>query len=160
VTPGTTYGYHIEAYNAAGYFDFTGIEDITTPTQSPYATWFAAYPSITDTTPTDDPNNIGAPNLLAYAFNLDPTKSAVTGLPVVTAQNGYLTISFVERNLPTDLIYTVQVSSDLVTWNSGSTYTTPVSTTAIDSATQRVVVRDNIPSSSGSTRFIRVNVSH
>jgi fibronectin type 3 domain-containing protein len=160
VTPGTTYGYHIEAYNAAGYFDFTGIEDITTPTQSPYATWFAAYPSITDTTPTDDPNNIGAPNLLAYAFNLDPTKSAVTGLPVVTAQNGYLTISFVERNLPTDLIYTVQVSSDLVTWNSGSTYTTPVSTTAIDSATQRVVVRDNIPISSGSTRFIRVNVSH
>ena len=48
----------------------------------------------------------------------------------------------------------------MVTWNSGSSYTTQVSATSIDAATQQVVVRDNTAKSAGSKRFIRVRVSH
>jgi hypothetical protein len=159
VQPGTTYNYHIEAYNSGGYSDFTGLS-ITTPAQSQYATWLANYPSITNTSPTADPDNIGVPNLLAYAFNLNPTQSVVTGLPTASNQGGYLTMTFVERIPPTDLNYTVQVSGDLVNWNSGAGYTTQVSVTPINSSTQQVTVRDNILIGSGAPRFIRVNVTH
>ncbi len=99
VQPGTTYNYHVEAYNAAGYQDFAGY-NVTTPTTDQYLGWIAGYPSITDTTPTHDPDKIGVPTLLAYAFNINPTKSAASGLPVTSNQGGHLTISFVEAHPP------------------------------------------------------------
>ena len=163
VQPNTAYEYHIQAYNVAGYSDFTGLS-VTTPTQyqSYLATYFTAA-QLADPTITGDladPDHDGICNLLEYAFGLDPTRADDSGLPVVSMQNGYLTISFVQRVAPTDLTYAVEVSSDMAAWNSGASYTTQVSATTIDAATQRVVVRDNTPASAAAKRFIRVRVSH
>ncbi len=163
VQPGITYEYHIQAYNVAGYSDFTGLS-ITTPTQ--YQSYLAMYftpqqladPTITGDTA--DPDHDGIGNLLEYAFGSNPTKSDVSRLPLVSVQNGYLTISFIQRVAPADVTYTVEVSGDLNTWSSGSGATTTVSTTAIDVATQRVVVRDNTQTNAAAKRFIRVRVSH
>ncbi len=163
VQPGITYEYHIQAYNVAGYSDFAGLS-VTTPTQyqSYMGTYFTAQQMADPTITGDmaDPDHDGISNLLEYAFGMDPTHADVSNLPVMSLQNGYMTISFVQRVAPTDLTYTVEVSSDMSTWNSGSSYTTQVSTTAIDAATQRVVVRDNTLVSAATRRFIRVRVSH
>ncbi len=160
VQPAMSYNYHIEAYNAAGFSDFAGIA-VTTPAASTYASWVASYPTLIDTSPSADPENDGISNLLAYAFNLDPTVQNFSGLPMTTVQNGYMTISYVQVITATDLVYTVQVSSDLINWNSGSSYTTQVSTTPINSTTQMVTVRDNIAIDpvNAPRRFIRLEVS-
>ena len=161
VQPGINYDYHIQAYNLAGYSDFAGLT-ITTPAASQYLTYLASYglTSTAQTNPLADPSEDGVPNLLEYAFAMNPVVPGVAGLPVVTVQNGCLTITFTELIPPVDVIYTVQVSSDLVTWNSGPGYTTQVSVTPINSTTQQVVVRDNTPLTSANKRFIRVSVSH
>ncbi len=163
VQPGIAYEYHIQAYNIAGYSDFAGL-GVTTPTQ--YQAYLASYftsQQLSDPTITGDgadPDHDGISNLLEYAFGTDPTHADVSNLPTVSMQNGYMTISFIQRVAPTDVTYTVEVSGDMNTWNSGSGYTTQVSTAAIDSATQRVVVRDNTLVSAAARRFIRVRVSH
>jgi hypothetical protein len=161
VSPGLTYDYHIEAYNISGYSDFTGLT-VTTPSVSSFQSYMTAYgitnPSLA--TPTADPYNIGIPNLLTYAFNLNPTVSSPTGLPIVTQENGHLTIAFIERISATDLNYIVEVSGDMTTWNSGPTYTTQVSVTPIDAVTQLVTVSDNTLLNTAPERFIRVTVTH
>ena len=163
VQPGITYEYHIQAYNVAGYSDFTGLS-ITTPTQ--YQSYLAQYftaQQLADPTITGDladPDHDGICNLLEYAFASNPTQASLSRLPVVSVQNGYLTISLIQRVAPTDVTYAVEVSGDMVTWNSGSSYTTQVSATSIDAATQQVVVRDNTATNAASKRFIRVRVSH
>ncbi len=163
VQPGIPYEYHIQAYNVAGYSDFAGL-NVTTPTQyqSYLATYFTSQqledPKIAGDMA--DPDHDGVSNLQEYAFGSDPTRASVSSLPAMSVQNGYLTISFTQRVAPTDVTYTVEVSGDMNTWNSGSSYTTQVSATAIDSTTQRVVVRDNTLASSASKRFIRVRVAH
>lgn len=163
VQPGIAYEYHIQAYNVAGYSDFAGL-NVTTPTryQSYLSTYFTSQQmaDATVTGDTADPDRDGISNLLEYAFGADPTKPDVSRLPTVSTQNGYITISFIQRVPPTDLTYVVEVSGDLVTWNSGSSYTTQVSATSIDAATQRVVVRDNILTSAAARRYIRVRVTH
>ncbi len=163
VQPGVAYEYHIQAYNVAGYSDFAGLS-VTTPTQyqSYLATYFTSQQLADPTISGDlaDPDHDGISNLLEYAFGSDPTRANVSSLPVMSMQNGYLTISFVQRIAPTDLTYTVEVSGDMSTWNSGSSYTTQVSATSIDSATQQVVVRDNTLASAAAKRFIRVRVTH
>ena len=163
VQPGTAYEYHIQAYNVAGYSDFTGLS-ITTPTQyqSYLATYFTTQQLMDPTVTGDlaDPDHDGICNLLEYAFGSNPTVASVASLPVVSVQNGYLTISFVQRVAPTDVTYAVEVSGDLVNWSSGSGYTTQVSATSLNAATQQVVVRDNVAVSTTVRRFIRVRVSH
>jgi len=159
VQPGTSYDYHIQAYNLAGYSDFAGIA-LTTPTL--YQSYFASYgltaPNVI--APTADPANDGITNLLKYAFVLNPTVADVNGagLPTTSLQNGYMTISFVERVPSPDLTYTVQVSGDLVNWSSGPSATTQVSVTSLTATTELVTVRDNTAVSNGATRFIRLSV--
>ena len=163
VQPGIYYEYHIQAYNVAGYSDFTGL-NVTTPTQyqSYLATYFTAEqladPAITGDLA--DPDHDGIGNLLEYAFGSNPTLADTSHLPTLSVQNGCLAISFIQRVAPTDLTYAVEVSGDMITWNSGSSYTTQVSATPIDAATQRVVARDNTLTSAAGSRFIRVRVSH
>ncbi len=163
VQPGITYEYHIQAYNVAGYSDFSGL-NVTTPTQyqAYMSTYFTAQQMADPTITGDliDPDHDGICNLLEYAFGMNPIQADVSNLPTMSVQNGYMTISFVQRVAPTDLTYTVEVSGDMNTWSSGSAYTTQVSTTPIDAATQRVVVRDNTLVSAAASRFIRVRASH
>jgi sugar lactone lactonase YvrE len=114
-----------------------------------------------------DPANNGVANLLSYAFNLDPLQTGTESLPVTSLaqdSNGlqYLALTYTQITTDPNLTYTVQVTGDLTqetdTWHSGASYTTVVSQVPNGNTTQ-VTVRDNIPISQASKRFIRVEVS-
>ena len=59
-----------------------------------------------------------------------------------------------------DIDYTVEVSSDLRTWISGSAYTTEITSTPLDGGMESVPVRDNTPASPGVRHFMRVRVNY
>lgn len=74
-----------------------------------------------------DPDGDGVRNLFEYAGNRNPkiadTSRSFSGKIEVLAnppgQNGYV-IRFTRRKAPTDLLYSVEVTSDFATWNSGA----------------------------------------
>ena len=105
--------------------------------------------------PLADPTHSGIPNLLCYAFGMDPKQPEASALPQSAIENGCLTISFNVNPLASDLTYVVEVSSDLIHWDSGPGATsTPVPV----AGTQRVKVSDLVPVSSSGRRMIRVRV--
>jgi len=112
-----------------------------------------------------NPAGDGIPNLMAYAFGINPKVATASGLPVSTIQNlggtNYLVISYNEVLYDTDISYTVQVSSDLITWNSGPGFTAPVGL-PVDNGdgTETWTVQDLIPSNGTTARFIRVQITH
>jgi len=87
----------------------------------------------------------GIPNLAKYAFGLAPLSAFPGDCPIVSITSfsgGYLELTYTRPNpAPTDLVYTVQVSSDGISWNSGSGATVNVSTT-VSGAAAAVIVRD------------------
>ncbi len=144
---------------------------VTLTVQTPYATWQSemftasqlANPAISGDTA--DPAGDGISNLIKYALNLNPWTTTVTGLPagsiVATGTGNYLALTYTQVISATDLTYTVQVSSDLQTWVSGSNYTTaPVATINPGGVTQTVTVQAAAPMSSGApAQFIRLQVT-
>ena len=76
---------------------------------------------------TGQPAQDGIPNLIKYALDLNPNIPATSGLPVVGRMplNGktYLTLTFTDQSALTDITYTVEVSTDLKTWQSGTVRT-------------------------------------
>ena len=110
-----------------------------------------------------DPDGDGIVNLLEYALNLDPLSASRTGLPgaATTTQNGAtnLTLTYTKVKAATDLTYTVEVSGDLMTWNSGSAYTADVG--VLDQGTtEQVTTRDLTAISATMPRwFIRLRVT-
>ena len=136
---------------------------------TPYSTWqnnhFTAAQLADPAVSGDlaDPNGDGIVNLLEYALNLDPLTANRAGLPVAAPAtlNGTtnLTLTYTRVKAATDLAYVVEVSADLVTWNSGSAYTADVS--VIDQGTtQQVATRDlTAISAVNPRRFIRLRVT-
>ena len=140
----TTVGDHavtLSATNAAG----TGTALLTLRVVGPYTAWtedsgLATEDPATaaDATPDADPDGDGLPNLLEYAFALDPTAPdatsagpAAAALPVAilatTPDAPEATPPAVEFafTLPAgraELTYTVETSADLVTWSPGHAY--------------------------------------
>ena len=113
---------------------------------------------------TATPAGDGITNLMKYALNLDPLTSGDASLPVAgtTTVSGtkYLTITYTQVIAATDIVYTVEVSADLQTWNSGSGFTAQVSVTNNpDGVTQTVVVQDLTPLGNAERRFIRLKVA-
>lgn len=105
------------------------------------------------------PDRDGIPNLLEYAFALEPRTASRAGLPVGgTASLGgktYATLSFAKPRALTDLTYTVQVSADLMVWNSGSAHAVRADDASTDQATFREVnaIDDTSP------HFMRLQVA-
>ena len=147
-----------------------------------YASWLTLYYSpgqiadATTTGPTADPDGDGVPNLLEYAFNLDPTfpepvtmvaGTGLRGLPLVqpaavSASDTRLTVEYVRRTAASNpgITYAVQWTSSLapgaVDWETGGTE----SVTPINARWERVKVTDTV-SLGGTTpaRFARVAVT-
>ena len=105
------------------------------------------------------------PNLLKYALGLNPWTDGVSGLPVatlVTTGGGiYPTLTYTQALSATDITYTVQVSTDLATWNSGPGYTVTTGTTySQDGETESVTVQSATPvSGSNAALFMRLQVT-
>jgi parallel beta-helix repeat protein len=73
-----------------------------------------------------DPDGDGVANLFEYAFMTAPLLAARSGLPQATlvtdGPTSHLAIRFPRRILPSELTYTVEVSSNLEQWQAGSWY--------------------------------------
>ncbi len=158
-----------------------GQDSSTLPPEN-YQSWLSLYftpdqaadPSTTD--PTADPDGDGIPNLLEFAFNLDPTyaepaqmvaDTGLRGLPLIRIEavsdtESRLTVEFVRRTAASrpGIVYAVQWTSSLapesVDWQAGGTE----SVTPINARWERVKVTDTVAVSSGApARFARVAVT-
>jgi hypothetical protein len=117
-----------------------------------YAQWQAAYLTAEPLNgPNDDPDHDGSPNLLEFVFGTPPkTAGAPTATPV-SLVGGYLQIT-IPRLIGHPAGLTVEVSDNLVNWQSGSTYTQTVSDIPAS-----LVVRDLTPlDTAHPKRFIRL----
>jgi len=106
-----------------------------------------------------EPAQDGVPNLLKYALGLPPKAPATSGLPTlastISSGHSYLTLSFTDLPSLTDITYTVQVSSDLLTWQSGSSYAIRTDNGTTNTATYRdLTAIGTVP-----RHFLRLNVT-
>lgn len=144
-------------------FDDVSYTVYHTPFEAWQAEHFGAESGGPNAAPTADPDRDGILNLMEYALNLDPNTAGLTGLPVQSSRNisgsDYLTLTYTRVKAATDITYAVEVSGDLIGWNSGPGYTATVSMTDNpDGITQTVVVRDLISMASATSRFIRLKI--
>ena len=101
------------------------------------------------------------PNLLEYALHRDPKSpdsSATTTSSLNSInQQDYLTLTYERLKGASDIRYIVEVSSDLINWDSGTDHTTRIQT--INNAeTEIISVRDLTPISTEIKRFMRLRV--
>jgi hypothetical protein len=114
----------------------------------------------------EDPDGDGLCNLAEYSRDSDPLSADSTNF-VTGILGEHIAISFTRNPAATDLVYTVQASSDLTTWADGSTYgattipnnavTTEVSRTPV-AGMERITVRDNLRVSEQNARYLRLRV--
>ncbi len=113
---------------------------------------------------TADPDGDGIANLAEYAFGANPKVADLGSLPVASIQNlggtNYLTITFDQVLYDTDISYTVEVSGDLVSWDSGVGFTAPVGP-PVDNGdgTETWTVQDLVPCDLITKRFIRLRIT-
>ena len=159
----------------------TGQDPATLPTET-YQSWLSLYftpdqiADPTTTGPAADPDGDGVPNLLEFAFNLDPAfaepapmtpGTGVRGLPLVRLEtvgdaDTRLTVEYVRRTSGSGagIVYAVQWTSALAPgaagWQTGGTE----SVTPINARWERVKVTDTVSVGGGSAaRFARVAVT-
>ncbi len=113
------------------------------------ANWRSTYGSDTTVLTADR-----LPNLVKYSLGLAANIAANTSqLPSGSLASNYLTLTIPRRTRRSDTTYTVEVSSDLQTWNSG-----PGHTIVVQDTDTQLIVRDAVPQSTNTKRFIRLSV--
>lgn len=166
-TAGGIFSFTVQATDAVA---LTAQKAYSLTIQTPFAMWTAAQFTVTEQADSTisgalaDPNHNGLPNLLEYALNRDP-KAANFSPPLGSSwrtNNGstFLTVSYTRLLGAAGISYTVEVSQDLLTWNSGSLYTQEVS--AADDGnglTQTVTVQTLQPVSGTPHLFTRLRVT-
>jgi hypothetical protein len=128
-----------------------GVIDGSSPTG--FSAWAATNSVSADFS---DKDNDGLNNFLEYALGRNPNAPDTTGVSVAGVQNvsgsNYPTLTITRNGILSDVNYTVQVSTDLVHWNSGPAFTTTITNTA-----SQLVVRSNTPiSPSSPPQFLRL----
>jgi hypothetical protein len=105
-----------------------------------------------------DPANDGLPNLLKYAFNLDPTQPTTGGRPYAVSDPNYLSLVYTKSLAATDLTYTIQESTDLTNWS----VVTPVNQILADDGFTQTIKAGVPLSDAGSAGklFLRLRISH
>ncbi|MBP7951227.1 MAG: hypothetical protein KA004_16370, partial [Verrucomicrobiales bacterium] len=101
-----------------------------------------------------DDDKDGLVNLLEYAFGLNPTLSSAGGLPPVVSEGGYLTMTLTKQP---GVTYEVQSAGTLLPAQPDS-FSAASTTVLINDATT-LKARDNVLTSSGARRFLRVKVT-
>ncbi len=104
--------------------------------------------------PNEDPDKDGTPNLLEFVFDTDPQQAAAPVTTPVTLQSGHAVIT-IPRVIGHRANCTVEVSGNLVNWQSG-----PAHTEVLQNDQAALVVRDLTPlSPANPNRFIRLKVT-
>ncbi len=109
-----------------------------------------------------DPDRDGLVNLVEYSLGSNPAFSdgaeTKAQLPRPRIRDGHLAVEFKKRVAATDLEYVVEVSGDLVNWQSGSLFVEQVAVPEFAAQPDMVCFRDRLPSTAASQRYIRVRV--
>ncbi len=104
--------------------------------------------------PVDDPDKDGTPNLLEFVFGTAPKTANPPPLTPVTLQSGQAVIT-IPRRIDRLATLTVEVSGNLVNWQSG-----PAFTQILQNDQAALVVRDLTPlSPANPKRFIRLKAT-
>jgi Putative Ig domain len=159
-----TFAANVRAMSASGTGSAVVQIIVLTPLDSWKNAWFSPT-QLKDPNISGDkaaPAGDGIPNLMKYALDLDPMTDGAPGLPVegimTLGGTNYLTLSCTLLKSATDITCTVEVSVNLKTWNSGSSYTSVVSVTDNHDGTETVVVQDLAPSN-GTGSYMRLKVT-
>ncbi len=154
----------VTANNATG----SASQTLTLTLKTAFSAWAASH-GLSDTA--SDPDGDGLSAFLEYAFDRSPNVAEtvdITSVSLVMVDGERRAeISFVRPLNRPDVVYTVEVSSDLKTWTAGHAYgdgitngaglpTQQVERTNLGSAGERIRVRDL---GGSGQRFIRVTVS-
>jgi hypothetical protein len=138
---------------------------------SPYGMWTISHFTLEELTDPSlsgeaaDFDHDGLVNLAEYAANRDP-KTPETNGPLVmtietdpTNQQQYVMLTYPRRIEPTDVGYAVAVSSDLVTWHTGTNYVEELQAVPdANNVTETVTARLVAPYSASTNQFITVRV--
>lgn len=101
--------------------------------------------------PQDDPDGDGVSNLLEYVFGLSPKVAGAPPQTPLEVVDGFLQMTVPRRIDHVSAQVTVEVSSDLATWQSGPGHTVVVSDTPA-----ALVVQDAVPFANSARRFMRL----
>jgi hypothetical protein len=132
-----------------------------TVTSSGWAEWqsasFGELAGQPGTAPLDDFDGDGIPNLLEYAFGGDPLIPGTAPTPNLETLEidgaTYLTLSVTKNPDASDMSYAVEISSNLIDWNTGADHTVTVTEDET-----HIVVRDAHPQTATQRRFLRLRV--
>lgn len=154
IAGGTIYYFRVLATNAGGT-SFGGLRSFG----NSFASWQnanfganASDPLIAG--PLANPANDGISNLLKYAFNLDPSIPATSGLPVVASDAGFLTLTYTKNLTASDLVFAAEWSPNLENWSPTGVVEEVLSE---NGPTQQV--RVSIPMVPGNAGFLRLQVT-
>lgn len=110
----------------------------------------------------EDRDEDGIPHLLEYAFGLDPKtvdfREECSGWPRFDVRDLHLAVQFRQIHGVSDIEYTVEVSDDLIDWQSGTQYVKEVFPSVNEGETRVVGFRDRLSLSNCEKRFMRVRV--
>lgn len=95
----------------------------------------------------------GIANLMEYALALDPKVPGPTGMPFAA---GPLSLTYTRVKSAVDINYVVEVTNDLVTWNSGPAFTNVSST--MDNGSMETITAVSLLDP-GAGQFIRLRIS-
>src|SRR5208282_1117775 len=109
-----------------------------------------------------DASGDGIPNLVKYAFDLNPRIVNHPSLPAGFIESGggtnYFDIQFVGRNPPAGVLYLPQLSTNLIAWDGNPTNFVAVGSVSSTNNTSVVTLRLAPPISAASYQFVRIAI--
>jgi hypothetical protein len=151
----TASGFTVYYYNAALGFSSPNWTDnsgdsypaVGMATSSPFDSWLLSNGFPHNANPESSPNGDGVPLLVAYAFNLDPSRNQSANVPRPGYSGNLMSLTYYAGK--TDVTYAAESSTDLQTWSkSGVILSGP------DSNSCRTA---SVPMT-GPCRFLRISV--
>jgi hypothetical protein len=114
-----------------------------------YEFWITLYPGVgAETNRSDNPDNDAWPNIYEYGLNGNPTVSNSVIQPVLQQAGGNFEYIHVQRNNDSNLVYSLEITDDLVTgtWSSTGYTVTGVNTNSgianFDTITNSIPIDD------------------
>ena len=109
-----------------------------------------------------DPDRDGIPNLVEYAFNLNPRVATHPGVPRAFVQNvsgqSYLQVQYTQRNAPAGVQYLLQTSADLLSWTNSPASFSEVGSNDNGDGTSLVTLRFQPPLTANPQMFVRIAI--